>query len=367
MFAVGYGDIHPVNSSERLYALVTQVVGAMVYGYIIGTISYLTEVASPRASALRKRTDELKDWMSVRKLPRRIRHQIIRHMKYVWNYRTLYNEGMVLDNLSGDLRRRLVFQSYEQVIMTVRLLRWKGVDGRMIELIATSGKPQLLKVGDFLVRKGDIVHGVYVVRKGHVHGLKCFDLGEYGNYVERGAAVAAGGVGGKKGGVVAEGVAEGMVEGMGGDMHGKNPVEMKKVVLPSTEIGFDSTQDQSSQDQSSQDLPSQAHLQKRKSRTSFNDTTTPSNGGTAHTAHTTPLSPTSSIHVKRRTSLGMGIGKRINRLVFVAEDGHTLLESDVLKDNGSHTHAYHAIATSICDLLLIPKSTMCKLFLCRIN
>ena len=47
-----------------------------------GTISYLTEVASPRASALTKRTDELKDWMSVRRLPRKTRYQIISHMKY---------------------------------------------------------------------------------------------------------------------------------------------------------------------------------------------------------------------------------------------------------------------------------------------
>ena len=36
MFAVGYGDIHPVNSIERMYAILTQIVGAMIYGYIIG-------------------------------------------------------------------------------------------------------------------------------------------------------------------------------------------------------------------------------------------------------------------------------------------------------------------------------------------
>ena len=38
MFAVGYGDIHPVNSIERMYAILTQIVGAMIYGYIIGKL-----------------------------------------------------------------------------------------------------------------------------------------------------------------------------------------------------------------------------------------------------------------------------------------------------------------------------------------
>ena len=289
MFAVGYGDIHPVNSTERLYALVTQVVGAMAYGYIIGTISYLTEVASPRASALAKRTNELKDWMSVRQLPRKIRTQIISHMKYVWNFRTLYNETLVLENLSGDLRRRLVFQSYEQVIMSVRLLRWKGVDGRMIELVVTNCKPQLLKVGDYLVRKGDIVHGLYVVREGHLHGLKCDNENEYGNYVEGRSGVDVGGVGSEEG--------------------GENRERAESSALPPTTS-----------------LPS--------------------------------TSPLGMGHVQRRSSLGMKIGSRMNDTIFCAEDGHSVLESDVLLNNLSHQHQFHCVATSICDILLIPKSTM---------
>ena len=289
MFAVGYGDIHPVNSTERLYALVTQVVGAMAYGYIIGTISYLTEVASPRASALAKRTNELKDWMSVRQLPRKIRTQIISHMKYVWNFRTLYNETLVLENLSGDLRRRLVFQSYEQVIMSVRLLRWKGVDGRMIELVVTNCKPQLLKVGDYLVRKGDIVHGLYVVREGHLHGLKCDNENEYGNYVEGRSGVDVGGVGSEEG--------------------GENRERAESSALPPTTS-----------------LPS--------------------------------TSPLGMGHVQRRSSLGMKTGSRMNDTIFCAEDGHSVLESDVLLNNLSHQHQFHCVATSICDILLIPKSTM---------
>ena len=305
MFAVGYGDIHPVNSTERLYALVTQVLGAMAYGYIIGTISYLTEVASPRASALAKRTNELKDWMSVRQLPRNLRTQIISHMKYVWNFRTLYNETLVLENLSGDLRRRLVFQSYEQVIMSVRLLRWKGVDGRMIELVATNCKPQLLKVGDYLVRKGDIVHGLYIVREGHLHGLKCDNKNEYGNYVEGRSGVGSDGVG--SGGVGSDGVGSGGVGSSG--VEGESRERAERSALPPTTS-----------------LP--------------------------------PTSPLGMGHVQRRSSLGMKRGTRMNDTIFCAEDGHSVLESDVLLNNLSHQHQYHCVATSICDIILIPKSTI---------
>ena len=336
MFAVGYGDIHPVTSSERMYALVTQVVGAMVYGYIIGTISYLTEVASPRANALRKRTDELKDWMSVRRLPRNLRYQIVSHMKYVWNFRTLYNESLVLENLSGDLRRRLVFQSYEQVIMSVRLLRWKGVDGRLIELVVTSSKPLLLKVGDYLVRKGDIVHGLYVVRKGHIHGLKCNDAKEYGNYVE------------------------GNEDEENDD--GKESIDSDVVVDNTTKPSL------KTHTASLAPLPMLGKRRKNSSSSSLgtgDDSTAADNKSknenkNKNKKNSSSLDDSTDLpkHRQKRSSVGMDVGKRTGNLVFCVEDGHTFCEADVLSSNESHQHTYHCVATSICDLLMIPKSTI---------
>tara|TARA_B100000780_G_C21009089_1_gene404012 strand:- start:72 stop:875 length:804 start_codon:yes stop_codon:yes gene_type:complete len=223
----------------------------------------------------------------------------------------------VLENLSGDLRRRLVFQSYEQVIMSVRLLRWKGVDGRLIELVVTSSKPQLLKVGDYLVRKGDVVHGLYVVRRGHIHGLKCNDRKEYGNYVE--------------------GANEVNEKEKDMDVDGKNDTDGT--------VGTNGADDKLNQPP--------LHRRRTMSMSSSID----------ESNDTQPWQPTiptisSKNHGKSRSSVGMGVGKRTNNLIFCMEDGHTICESDILATNLTHEHSYHCIATTICDMLMIPKSTI---------
>ncbi len=285
MFAVGYGDIHPTNSAERFYAVMTQVSGAMVFGYIIGTISFLAEVANPRATALKKRTDELKDWMSARHLTISLRRRIRSHMKYVWAFRSLYNEVNILENLSGDLRRRLVFQSYEEVIMSVRLLRWQGVDGRLIELIVTSSRPQIAKVGDYILRAGAVVHGLFALRRGHVHCLACAQ-----DSTERERTVGAYEDGADIGG-------------------GIRRVSVRVADADASAVPKSS-----------------------------------------------PVSAGMMQH--KRNSLSMRLSSRLTDVTSCATDGYTMCEADSLPSNVSHQHSMHCVATTICDLLMIPNSTM---------
>ena len=49
MLAVGYGDVYAVNSGERIYSIVAQLLGAIVFGTVIGTVSVLVESSNPQA------------------------------------------------------------------------------------------------------------------------------------------------------------------------------------------------------------------------------------------------------------------------------------------------------------------------------
>ena len=55
MMAVGYGDIHAYTDAERVYSMLAQFLGAMMYGVIIGTIAKLVESSDAKNSAFRDR------------------------------------------------------------------------------------------------------------------------------------------------------------------------------------------------------------------------------------------------------------------------------------------------------------------------
>ena len=70
MTAVGYGDIYATNFSERIYSIVTQLLGACVFGFIIGNIATLLDTVDARGAAYKYRMDEIKAYMHNRKLPK---------------------------------------------------------------------------------------------------------------------------------------------------------------------------------------------------------------------------------------------------------------------------------------------------------
>ena len=77
MLAVGYGDVYAVNSGERIYSIVAQLLGAIVFGTVIGTVSVLVESSNPQGRARKEKLDELKTYMGERNIP----HPLQKHAK----------------------------------------------------------------------------------------------------------------------------------------------------------------------------------------------------------------------------------------------------------------------------------------------
>jgi len=64
MMAVGYGDVYAQNSSERIYSIFAQVVGAVSFGAMIATVNILVESSNPRGRAYKTKLDELKAYLN---------------------------------------------------------------------------------------------------------------------------------------------------------------------------------------------------------------------------------------------------------------------------------------------------------------
>ena len=69
MQTVGYGDIVAGTTSEKVFSIVIQLVGASAFGFIIGNISALLERMDARQAAFKRRMSELTEY-----LVRRLRH-----------------------------------------------------------------------------------------------------------------------------------------------------------------------------------------------------------------------------------------------------------------------------------------------------
>lgn len=72
---MGYGDITSANDLERGFAIVGMIIGATVFGYIIGNVAVIMENFNVVDAIENGKMNQIKDWLYDRKVSRRFSTQ----------------------------------------------------------------------------------------------------------------------------------------------------------------------------------------------------------------------------------------------------------------------------------------------------
>ncbi|CAK8992952.1 Potassium channel AKT2 [Durusdinium trenchii] len=133
LMAVGYGDIYPSNSLERIMCIVSQITGAVLFGFLLSCITAVLEFTNPSELEHKKRMAEIKNWLRGRSLPQNLKMQVWSHFCFVTSRRALKDRDQTLLSLPTHLRSQLVESSqrlYFQALQAYRAgLRHVGLCG----------------------------------------------------------------------------------------------------------------------------------------------------------------------------------------------------------------------------------------------
>ena len=73
MLTIGYGDIHAVNNAERVFSIVTELIGVGVFGTIMSEITNVISKIDPKGREKKKAKEELKAYLAERPVPQAIK------------------------------------------------------------------------------------------------------------------------------------------------------------------------------------------------------------------------------------------------------------------------------------------------------
>jgi hypothetical protein len=73
MLSIGYGDIYGTNNVERIYCIVTMLLGGVMFGAVIAQVTRLIESRNPQAKAFKEKVDELKAYLNEKHLPSKLK------------------------------------------------------------------------------------------------------------------------------------------------------------------------------------------------------------------------------------------------------------------------------------------------------
>ncbi|RHY48210.1 hypothetical protein DYB38_003927 [Aphanomyces astaci] len=119
MATVGYGDILPITHLEVVYVTFYMLVGASVFGYIIGSMSSLVDQMQTKNTVAKEKMDRVKDYMKERKLPKPLCARIRRYFEFYMTHKEISDESAFLDELSDDLRTQLVLHLNRDVVSKI--------------------------------------------------------------------------------------------------------------------------------------------------------------------------------------------------------------------------------------------------------
>ncbi|GMH86577.1 hypothetical protein TrST_g13891 [Triparma strigata] len=170
MMAVGYGDISAETNSERFYAIITQVVGAVAFGFIIATVTIIIETVDPEATAKKLRKDELRDYLNERRYSKDLQKRAKQHFNYHQSRMSTFPEMYIVEELSHTLKEVVLYESRNDIISAIKMFR-AHVSDQFITDCVLRLKPMLMSYHQGFGNPGDISEEVYFVTKGRIEGL----------------------------------------------------------------------------------------------------------------------------------------------------------------------------------------------------
>ncbi|DAZ99631.1 TPA: hypothetical protein N0F65_001868 [Lagenidium giganteum] len=166
MATVGFGDIHPVNHSEQLFAIFVMIGGTTLFAYVVGTV---IEIVA-NSKSLMNREHEMVQRMNAYIKERGVSKDFItacqEHLRYVDAEKTFYCERDLLDALSYSLRSELLLFLNSSILSKIRFFdkkpKW------FLSIILPRLVPQYFLAGDLLIYHGNIVSGIFFLMNGVV-------------------------------------------------------------------------------------------------------------------------------------------------------------------------------------------------------
>ena len=166
MLAVGYGDVHAVNSGERIYSILAQLIGSVVFGAVIGTVSNLVRSRDPQGRARKERMDELKHYLTERSIPPALSKKAREALDYYMHHRSVFNEAELLGRLPAQLYKIVVYQIYDSVIDRIPVLKSLTTD--FVARLVPQLKPCVASKYEVIIEEGELADEIDFVVRGEV-------------------------------------------------------------------------------------------------------------------------------------------------------------------------------------------------------
>ncbi|HMP89775.1 MAG TPA: cyclic nucleotide-binding domain-containing protein [Kiritimatiellia bacterium] len=171
MTTIGYGDITPDtgNSGQIMFTMLIMVIGAGVFGFIIGNIATIMSNLDFARNQHLDKMQRINTFLRYNKIPAPVRQRVNGYFSYLWQTRRGFDESTVLSELPTSLRMEVEMHLRRDIVTKVPFFR--DADQHLLRAIVARLQPCIAQPGEFIIRKGDMGDSMFFIANGEVEVL----------------------------------------------------------------------------------------------------------------------------------------------------------------------------------------------------
>ena len=168
MTSVGYGDIVTRSNTERIYTILLEFVGAIVFAMIIANLTSIVSSMDMNARKTAEQLDAVSSFVMTRNFPEALGRRIRRHFRHFYSLKSAIDESKIFSELSTKLRKEVSsflvaeLMGSESFFMSMRPVLWP----RLLPIL----RPMRFETDELICQQGEECTEMYVVLNGSLVG-----------------------------------------------------------------------------------------------------------------------------------------------------------------------------------------------------
>ncbi len=163
---IGYGDITPSGSAQTVFVILVEILGAGIYGLVIGSIASLVANIDVAKAQHREKVDRVNAFLRYKAIPAELQGKVNGYYGYLWETRRGYDEQVVLEDLPEPLKVSVSLHINKEMIERVPI--FEQASEELIKDIIMNLTPVVFCPGDSVVTVGEVGFDMYFISKGRV-------------------------------------------------------------------------------------------------------------------------------------------------------------------------------------------------------
>jgi hypothetical protein len=165
MTTVGFGDIVPSSTGERLFMIAAMVVGGGMYGFIIASLASVVTSLDMNQKQYYTKMDTIHSYMSYRKFPTPLRHRVHRYFRKFYEVNSALDEKAILNDLPDNLRNEVMKLIVNESV-TANYIFQNLPDTAVTKLAALFKPAEVDDDRDYIVKRGDLGSMMFIITSG---------------------------------------------------------------------------------------------------------------------------------------------------------------------------------------------------------